>query len=79
MAVTVMLGHSQVLPDPLYDVFANTETLTSVIAGQYGNASGLHMSALFAAGVVLFVTVLAISVTSQLIEAHMQRKLGGQE
>lgn len=79
MAVTVMLPHQQVLPDPVYDVFAGTETLTSLIAGQYGNASGLQISALFAAGVVLFVTVLGLSIGSQLIEAHMKRKLGGKQ
>lgn len=77
MAATVILGHAQVLPDPLYDVFGNTETLTSLIASQYGIASGSHMSALFAAGVVLFVTVLALSIGSQYVEAHMRRKLGG--
>nr|WP_240147575.1 MULTISPECIES: phosphate ABC transporter permease subunit PstC [Halorussus] len=77
MAVTVMLPHQQVLPDPIYDVFQGTETLTSLIAGQYGIASGNQMSALFAAGVVLFVTVLGLSIASQLVEAHMERKLGG--
>ncbi|MFB6143419.1 MAG: phosphate ABC transporter permease subunit PstC [Halorientalis sp.] len=77
MAATVILGNITELPDPLTDVFANKITLTSLIASQYGNASGLHMSALFAAGVVLFVTVLFLSVGSQLVEAHMQRKLGG--
>ncbi|WP_321112259.1 phosphate ABC transporter permease subunit PstC [Halorussus salinisoli] len=79
MAVTVMLPHQQVLPDPIYDVFKGTETLTSVIAGQYGIASGDQMSALFAAGVVLFVTVLGLSIASQLVEAHMKRKLGGSQ
>jgi phosphate transport system permease protein len=77
MAVTVMLPHSQVLPEPLYDVFSGTETLTSLIASQYGIASGDQMAALFAAGVVLFVTVLGLSVASQAVEAHMERKLGG--
>jgi phosphate transport system permease protein len=77
MAATVILGNVVALPDPLTDVFGNTITLTSLIASQYGAASGLHMSALFAAGVVLFVTVMGLSVGSQLIEAHMERKLGG--
>ncbi|MFB6083433.1 MAG: phosphate ABC transporter permease subunit PstC [Halorientalis sp.] len=77
MAATVMLGHTKLIPDPLYDVFANGETLTSVIAFEYGNASGLHMSALFAAGVILFVTVLFLSIGSLLIERRMERKLGG--
>jgi phosphate transport system permease protein len=78
MAATVILAHAQVLPDPLYDVFGNTETLTSLIASQYGIASGTQMSALFAAGVVLFVTVLGLSIGSQYIERRMERTLGGE-
>jgi phosphate transport system permease protein len=77
MAATVILGNVTTLPDPLVDVFGNTVTLTSLIASQYGNASGLHFSALFAAGVFLFVTVMGLSVGSQLIERRMRRKLGG--
>jgi len=77
MAATVILGNVTKLPDPLVDVFGNTITLTSLIASQYGNASGLHFSALFAAGVFLFVTVMALSVGSQLIERRMRRTLGG--
>ncbi|GGL31752.1 phosphate ABC transporter permease subunit PstC [Halarchaeum grantii] len=80
MAVTVMLAHTQTLPDPLYDVFGagGQETLTSLIASQYGIASGDHMSALFAAGVVLFITVLTLSIGSQVVEARMREKLGGE-
>ncbi|MFB6178422.1 MAG: phosphate ABC transporter permease subunit PstC [Halorientalis sp.] len=80
MAATVMLGHNQALPEPFYNVFGNTETLTTLIASQYGNAlaSNYFMSALFAAGVVLFVTVLCLSIGSHLIERRMQSKLGGQ-
>jgi phosphate transport system permease protein len=77
MAATVILGHSQVLPDPLQDVFDNTETLTSLIASQYGNANGLHMNALFTAGVVLFITVLILSIAARRIELRMDHKLGG--
>ncbi len=77
MAATVILGTVVELPDPVYDVFGNTITLTSAIAAQYGSAFGLHMSALFAAGVVLFVTVMALSIVSQYVESRMQRKLGG--
>ncbi|MFB6172107.1 MAG: phosphate ABC transporter permease subunit PstC [Haloarculaceae archaeon] len=84
MAATVMLGHKDVLPSPLYNVFANTETLTTLIASQYGNAIGrpepnYYMGALFAAGVVLFLTVLSLSIVSRLIEARMHRKLGGEQ
>jgi phosphate transport system permease protein len=77
MAATVILAHVQKLPDPLYDVFGNWDTLTGLIASQYGDASGTQMSALFAAGVVLFVTVLVLSLVSQYVETRMERKLGG--
>jgi phosphate transport system permease protein len=77
MAVTVMLANVTELPDPLYDIFGSTITLTSAIASQYGNASGLQLSALFAAGVVLFTTVMTLSVGSQVIERRMRQKLGG--
>lgn len=81
MAATVILANIAKLPDPLTDVFGNTITLTSLIASQYGVAGpgSLQRSALFAAGVVLFVTVLGLSIGSQLIEAHMERKLGGKQ
>jgi phosphate transport system permease protein len=78
MAAVVILGNIPQMPEPLLDVFGNTITLTSLIASQYGAASGLQMSALFAAGVVLFLTVMTLSVGSQLIERGMQAKLGGE-
>ncbi|GGM70983.1 phosphate transport system permease protein [Halarchaeum rubridurum] len=81
MAATVILANVTQLPEPLYDVFGNTITLTSAIASQYGVAAGrpTQLSALFAAGVVLFVVVLALSVVSQTIERRMQQTLGGDQ
>jgi len=79
MAATVMLRNSPAFPEPLYNVFYGYETLTSLIAANYGEADGFQLSALFAAGVVLFVTVLFLSVGSQLIERRMKRQLGGDE
>ena len=79
MAATVMLRNSPALPEPLYNAFYGYETLTSLIASRYGSAHGLQMNALFAAGVVLFVSVLVLSIGSQLIEAKMEHDLGGTE
>ncbi|WP_436911844.1 phosphate ABC transporter permease subunit PstC [Halosimplex marinum] len=79
MAATVILANVVQLPEPLLNVFGSTVTLTSLIASQYGAASGLQMSALFAAGVVLFVTVMGFSVGSQLIERRMSERLGGEQ
>lgn len=73
----MILANVVSLPEPLYNVFGNTISLTSLIASQYGNADGMHMQALFAAGVVLFVSVMFLSIVSQMIEARMKRKLEG--
>ena len=79
MAATVMLRNSPAIPEKVYNVFYGYETLTSLIASRYGTAHGNHMNALFAAGVVLFITVMFLSIGSQMIEARMSRKLGGEE
>jgi len=78
MAATVMLRGVPQLTKPLYNAFYGQETLTSLIANNYGEADGLQMDALFAAGVILFITVLVISIGSQYIEWRMRRKLGGE-
>ncbi len=81
MAATVMITHNKNgFPSPLYDVFsAKGETLTTVIALEAGNSQGTHLSALFAAGVVLFMTVFVMSVGAQYIERRMNEKLGGKQ
>ena len=80
MAATVMLTHTKGFPSPFFDVFSRYgETLTTVIAFEAGNAGGIHLSALFAAGVVLFVMVMLLSITSQYVEWRMYRKLGGDQ
>ena len=78
MAATVILGNvAGEFPNPLFDAFASTATLTSLIASQYGDAAETQLSALFVAGVVLFVIVMFLSLLSQIIERRMRRKLEG--
>jgi len=77
MAATVMLRNVPRIGEPLYNVFYGYETLTSVIASDYGSANGIHEHALFAAGVILFITVMVLSLGSQYIQVRMDRKLGG--
>jgi len=78
MAATVMLRGVPRLTEPLVNVFYGQETLTSLIARNYGEADGLQMDALFVAGVILFLTVLGISIGAQYIEWRMRSKLGGE-
>ncbi|MFW6421977.1 MAG: phosphate ABC transporter permease subunit PstC, partial [Candidatus Bipolaricaulota bacterium] len=74
MAVTMMIGHKISYPVPLFDVFEPGETLTSVIASQIGDASGQAVTALMAAGLLLFLIVLVLSTISRLIQARLENK-----
>jgi phosphate transport system permease protein len=85
MAATAILGGAIKLPgfgglgDTAYwDIIRPGETLTTLIANNYGSASQTSIRALFAAGVILFVTVAILSITSQYIENRMQKKLRGE-
>ncbi|WP_123535572.1 phosphate ABC transporter permease subunit PstC [Halosimplex salinum] len=79
MAATVMLRNTPRVAEPLYNVFYGFETLTSLIAANYGSSSGLQKDALFVAGCILFVSVLTLSIGSQLIEERMDHDLGRAE
>ena len=47
MAVTMLIGNSNVIPSGL---FATGNTMASIIANQFGEASGLKLSSLIAIG-----------------------------
>lgn len=51
MAVTMLIGNSNVLPGGL---FSTGNTMASIIANQFGEASGLKLSSLIAIGLILF-------------------------
>ncbi len=74
MAVTMMIGHKTAFPEPLFDIFDPGETLTSLIASQVGEASGQAVDALMGAGLLLFIIVLVLSVTSRIIQSRLQRR-----
>ncbi len=58
IAVTILIGDSPVLG---HQLLGQGYTLAAVIANEFGEASGLHRSALFAAGLVLFVLTLIVN------------------
>ena len=76
MAATVMLRNTPTIAEPLYNVFYGYDTLTSLIAANYGSSNGFQKDALFLAGCILFVSVLVLSIGSQLIEQRMEQQLG---
>jgi phosphate ABC transporter permease protein PstC len=58
IAVTILIGNAPQLSSHL---FGQGYSLAAVIANEFGEAQGLHRSALFAAGLVLFVLTLLVN------------------
>jgi phosphate ABC transporter permease protein PstC len=58
IAVTILIGDAPKLGEHL---FGQGYSLAAVIANEFGEAQGLHRSALFAAGLVLFVLTLLVN------------------
>jgi phosphate transport system permease protein len=79
MAVAAIMAAGQGIPEPMYDVFGQSATLTSRIATSYGDATDNTLEVLFFAGVILFAIVAVMSLLAQYIERRMTRKLQGQQ
>src|SRR5271155_2361986 len=80
IAVTILIGDA---PKLGHHLFAQGYSLAAVIANEFGEAQGLHRSALFAAGVVLFVLTLLVNGVARLLVLRAARgtrsgSLGGQ-
>jgi phosphate ABC transporter permease protein PstC len=58
IAVTILIGDAPKLGEHL---FSQGYSLAAVIANEFGEATGLHRNALFAAGLVLFVLTLIVN------------------
>jgi phosphate transport system permease protein len=56
--VTILIGDAPQLANHL---FGQSYSLAAVIANEFGEATGTHRSALFAAGLVLFVLTLLVN------------------
>ena len=70
IAVTILIGDAPQLSGHL---FGQGYSLAAVIANEFGEAQELHRSALFAAGLVLFVLTLLVNVVARLLVMHAER------
>jgi phosphate ABC transporter permease protein PstC len=70
IAVTILIGDAPQMPSHL---FGQGYSLAAVIANEFGEAQGLHRSALFAAGLVLFVFTLLVNAIARLIVMRADR------
>jgi phosphate ABC transporter permease protein PstC len=62
IAVVLVIGAAPVIGSHL---FAQGNTFAAVIANEFGEAQGIHVSALFAAGLVLFVLTLIVNIIAR--------------
>jgi len=64
IAVTLVIGDA---PQLGHHLFGQGYTLAAVVANEFGEASGVHRSALFAAGLVLFVLTFVVNALARVI------------
>jgi phosphate ABC transporter permease protein PstC len=70
IAVVLVIGDAPVIG---HHLFSQGYSLASVIANEFGEATGIHISALFAAGLVLFVLTLIVNVIARGMVARTER------
>jgi phosphate ABC transporter permease protein PstC len=70
IAVTIVIGDAPQLGKQL---FGQGYTLAAVIANEFGEATGLHRSALFAAALVLFVLTLLVNALARIFVMRASR------
>jgi phosphate ABC transporter permease protein PstC len=70
IAVTIVIGDAPQLGKQL---FGQGYSLAAVIANEFGEAQGLHRSALFAAGLVLFVLTLLVNGLARVLVSRAAR------
>ncbi|MER3491384.1 MAG: phosphate ABC transporter permease subunit PstC [Mastigocladus sp. ERB_26_2] len=70
MAVTMLIGNSNRISPSL---FAPANTISSLLANQFAEASGLQVSALMYAALILFVLTLIVNVLAEFIVLRVKR------
>jgi len=77
MAVSLVVGNIMQIPVPPFDIFESGSTLTSIIALEMGEATGIQTYSLFACGVILFIIVGTMSVVSNILKEQVEKKYKG--
>ena len=70
MAVTMLIGNSNKID---FSVLAPSNTISSLLANQFAEASGLQVSALMYAALILTVITLVVNILAQLLVVRLQK------
>jgi len=73
IAVTILIGDA---PKLGHQLFGQGYSLAAVVANEFGEAQGTHRSALFAAGLVLFVLTLLVNGLARALVLRAARRTG---
>ena len=73
IAVALVIGSGIQITSRL---FASGQTMAAIIANEFGEATGLHQSALIGLGVVLFVMTVLVNIVSEVILSRGERRIG---
>ncbi|NES70001.1 MAG: ABC transporter permease subunit, partial [Okeania sp. SIO2D1] len=71
MAVTMLIGNANSIKPTL---FAPANTIASLMANQFAEASGLQLSALMYTGIILFVLTLLVNILANWIVNRIKAK-----
>ncbi len=76
IAVMLVIGGADRLPSPIYNVFSSGQTITGKLGREGAEAlgMGLHWNALLGLGLLLFMTVMAVTLLSGLITGRGRGK-----
>jgi phosphate transport system permease protein len=74
MAITMVIGNTAQMK---WSLFEPADTISSVIANQYPEASGLQFAALTELALILLILTLAVNLLARLIIRRMDRVTGG--
>jgi phosphate transport system permease protein len=77
MTVAMVSGGNIVLPFPITDVFSGIRTITGTIVLELKEATGLHVQAIFALAIVLFMITLAVNTLATVILSRINKKFSG--
>lgn len=81
MAMTLVIGNSYRLPDPLTNMLSQVTVITSTIATNWGPTveGSIEQKSLLALGIVLFIMALLVNTLSNIIMTRVKRKFTGQK
>ena len=78
MAVMLVIGSLDRLPDPLYNVLSSGQTITSKLGREVGESAfgSVHFSALIFASLILVTITLSLTIASQIIFSRRAKSIG---